>query len=67
MADGWEYKTVNFEFALPQDELNKLGAEGWEVVNIERTFVASGYTTSEGALGAYRYTVLFKRRKQTTQ
>ncbi len=28
----WEYKAVELAYGLSEDQLNKLGADGWELV-----------------------------------
>ncbi|KAA0547584.1 DUF4177 domain-containing protein [Bacillus sp. BGMRC 2118] len=58
--DKFEYKTVNFESKgflkskiTPEEEMNKLGAEGWELVT-SNTTILSGKTTEA--------TYIFKRK-----
>ena len=34
MALRWEYRTVNAAHTLGEEEVNRLGAEGWELVSV---------------------------------
>lgn len=70
--DKWEYKTVSYESTNvggpPEEELNKMGAQGWEVVSSEGTFVPESGPIVGGKyaglrMGHYLYRVVFKRRK----
>ena len=46
--DKWEYKVINYARVMKEDDLNKLGADGWELVIVVH-------------FGGYQYH--FKRRK----
>ncbi|QDU47743.1 DUF4177 domain-containing protein [Gimesia panareensis] len=53
-APQWEYKIVSPKDSVLTDELNELGAQGWEVVTARR---ASGYNDS------FSYEMILKRPK----
>jgi len=53
----WEYKTIKSKDAeaIPDNELNSAGTEGWELIAITE-FSKGGFT--------WHYNYLFKRAKQ---
>ena len=59
----WEYKTIDLkttEKNLLTEELNKLGSQGWEVVNYNETPPAK-------FADDWKFNVLLKRQKSTKQ
>ena len=59
----WEYKTLDKKVAnkdVLTEELNELGSQGWEVVNINETEPAKFG-------GIWKFSVLLKRQKSTKQ
>ena len=59
----WEYKTLDKKVTnkdILTEELNELGSQGWEVVNINES-----EPTKSG--GMWKFSVLLKRQKSTKQ
>jgi hypothetical protein len=68
MADRWEYMDIFFsEPGEIAEELNILGADGWEMVNFVQQLenVAAEEDTGGLSLAPVGYVAIFKRRIQT--
>lgn len=54
---AWEYLVLRNEIAMDQDELNRLGAEGWELVGMTSHLRIGGAMVSK----RMEFVCVFKR------